>query len=72
MANGGNAEVLEILRRKLRKDVNVDVVCAEGRRVPPEPQTRQPCSDVHGCLQQRVHLRKSLPHLRALRHRAVN
>ena len=50
MADRGDSEADQVLRREIGEDLGVDVVLAERLLVPSQPQTTQPSCDVHGLL----------------------
>ena len=50
VANRGYAEADQIVGGQLRQHLDVDVVALESLLVLFEPQTVQPCCDVHHCL----------------------
>jgi hypothetical protein len=47
MANGGNTELSQILRRELRESLAINVVIAESLDILNEAQAPQPGGDVH-------------------------
>src|SRR5271165_1831996 len=54
MADGGDAEILEIVERQLRQHRIVDIVVAEGGLVLPEAQRSEPAPDVHPSILKRA------------------
>jgi hypothetical protein len=56
----GNAEILQVLGRQGRQHGAVDVVVAEHRLVLLQPETVEPCRNVHALLPRRGHCRAGL------------
>ena len=49
MADGGDAEILQIVDRQFRQHRAVDFVVAERRLVLPKAEAPQPIPDIHRC-----------------------
>jgi hypothetical protein len=54
MADRGNAKFVQIVRRQLRQDAQVDLVLAESLLVSLQPEPPQPTPNVHRVVPARV------------------